>query len=281
MKRLLAVVLLAILVGGCQRPVKMVLVYEIDTQADPDAATVDPETVARAVRARVYPNSVHVLDDGRIEVGLSDDDPAIVARMDRIIRALGTFELRVLANHVDHPELIELAAKSDSRRVHDEQGELLGWWVPVSPGKASTFEESPKVVLRERGTDDRRTKEVLVVNDDWGVNGSYLVRAKPSIDDRGLPCINFRFNDRGGRLMGGLTSDNCPDPITNFSRKLGIILNGTLHSAPNIHTTIRDSGVITGDFTQQQVEELATVLNAGSLPARLRKVDRRKVGGAQ
>ena len=40
-------------------------------------------------------------------------------------------------------------------------------------------------------------------------------------------------------------------------------------SAPNIHSRIYTNGQIMGTFTQTQVEDLVTKLNAGSLPARL------------
>jgi preprotein translocase subunit SecD len=59
---------------------------------------------------------------------------------------------------------------------------------------------------------------------------------------------------------------------TGFSRKLGIILDGFLVSAPAIRSTISGRGEITGSFSRQEVDDLVDVLNAGSLPAPLVKV---------
>ena len=270
--------MLAVLIAGCQPPVRVILVYKVDTDFDPDAVSVDVETVAQVVRARVYPNRVRVLDDGRIEVGLSDDDPADVARMDRVIRALGTLEFRVVANRCDHRELIELAThQAGASRIRDENGELLGWWVPLATSKASVFQHSPEIVLRATGPEDGKTAEVLVANDLWRVNGSYITAATPGVDGNGRPCLNFQFNHRGGQLMAGLTGDNTPDQATGFRRRLGIILDGTLHSAPNIASTIRERGLIEGNSTPEEAEDLAAVLNGGSLPVIIKKVSQRKV----
>jgi hypothetical protein len=51
-----------------------------------------------------------------------------------------------------------------------------------------------------------------------------------------------------------------------------VVLDGTVCSAPSIQSTIFNSGQITGSVTKQQVEDLARVLDAGSLPAKIRPV---------
>jgi SecD/SecF fusion protein len=280
-KGLLPVFLIVVLVAGCLPPTRVILVYEIDTDVEPDVAEIDVETVARVIRARTYPNRVRVTNDGRIEVGLSDDTPANVARMDRIIRALGTFELRIVANQRDHPELVELAVATDVSKINDETGELLGRWLPLSTGQASTFEVSQGIAVRTRGEGEDEITEILVANDLWNVNGGYLMSARLGVDEMGQPCVNFHFNDRGGRLMAGLTGDNVPDQATGFKRQVAIILNGTVHSAPTINSTIRERGVIEGNFTRQQAEDLIAMLNGGSLPARVKKVGQRRVGGEE
>jgi len=63
--------------------------------------------------------------------------------------------------------------------------------------------------------------------------------------------------------------------MMDFARKLGIILNGRLVSAPAIRATIRDRGEITGSFTKQEVRDLAAVLNAGPMPVAIRQVEKR------
>ena len=284
MKRLLLVLLLLTAsVAGCERPIRMILVYEVEPASTADESAVDLQKLAAAMDRRVNPGArrgrVDVLDEGRIEVGLFDDDPVKVERMDRVIRAVGTLEFRVLANDRDHAVLIEQAKKTDASRIYDERRNLLAWWVPLTTGKELGLEVFPGGLQRETGTEDGKTTEVLVVNDSFNVNGSYLVRATTGSDQRNRPSISLRFNKRGGQLMRGLTGDNLPDKTRGFSRKLGIILNGAIHSAPGIQAVIGERAEITGDFTQEEVENLADVLNAGSLPAKIKKVSQRKVNG--
>lgn len=284
MKRLLLILLLLTAsVAGCERPVRVILVYEVDPASASDKSEVDLQKLAAAMDRRVNPRArrgrVRVLDDGRIEVGLFDDDPAKVERMDRVIRAVGTLEFRILANNRDHAALIEEAKETDASRIYNDERNLLAWWVPLATGKESTFEAYSEIALRTMGTEGRKTTEVLVVNDPFDLNGGYLVGVTTDTDQTGRPNLSITFNNLGGRLMRALTAANLPDEISSFSRKLGIILNGSVHSAPAVQAVIGERAEITGVFTQAEAEDLADVLNAGSLPAKIKKVSQRKVNG--
>ena len=85
------------------------------------------------------------------------------------------------------------------------------------------------------------------------------------------------FNAAGARLFGGLTGSNLPDQVQDFTRKLGIILDGELRSAPAIWGTVSERVHITGNFTHEEVQDLANLLNAGALPTAIRKVEQRVV----
>ena len=89
---------------------------------------------------------------------------------------------------------------------------------------------------------------------------------------KGKPCIIFGFDNAGGQLFGQLTGSHLPDKLTGFSYRLAIILDDEVYSAPSIQSTIYDSGQITGSFTSDEVDEIVSMLNAGSLPARIRPV---------
>jgi SecD/SecF fusion protein len=71
--------------------------------------------------------------------------------------------------------------------------------------------------------------------------------------------------------MAALTNLNLPDKDTDFHRRLGIVLDNELLSAPRIMSVIADRGRITGRFTQEEVNFLVRVLRAGKLPAVLNK----------
>src|SRR3989304_2239377 len=55
----------------------------------------------------------------------------------------------------------------------------------------------------------------------------------------------------------------------NIGKPLAIILDGTLYSAPVIRDRIPGTGIIEGNFTQDEVNELIAIMRAGSLPADL------------
>lgn len=108
----------------------------------------------------------------------------------------------------------------------------------------------------------RRTVEVA---------GDRLVDAQPTFQD-GQPIVSFRFDASGGRRFGELTAEN-------VGNRLAIVLDREVVSAPRIQTAILGgSGIITGRFTVQQVNDLALVLRAGALPAPLTVLEERTVG---
>jgi preprotein translocase subunit SecD len=105
------------------------------------------------------------------------------------------------------------------------------------------------------------------------VAGEDLTDAQPSFDSRsGEPDVNFRFNLRGGQRFGQVTAEN-------VGKLFAIVLDGKIISAPRILGPITGgSGQITGNFTVEQADNLAVLLRAGALPAKLTVVEERTVG---
>ncbi|MHC4169331.1 MAG: SecDF P1 head subdomain-containing protein [Planctomycetota bacterium] len=89
-----------------------------------------------------------------------------------------------------------------------------------------------------------------------------LERANPSTDAMGRRAVGFLLDDRGGDLLRNITGKN-------IGRPLCILLDDIAISAPNIEERLRKSSIISGSFTQMEVEEIADRLNAGCLPAPL------------
>jgi SecD/SecF fusion protein len=79
------------------------------------------------------------------------------------------------------------------------------------------------------------------------------------------------MTDRGAGLMGGLTGTALPDRDRGVYRMLGIVLDGELLSAPRVMSLIADRGRITGAFTQEEVDYLVGIVQAGALPIALKK----------
>ncbi|MBX9678065.1 MAG: protein translocase subunit SecD [Gemmataceae bacterium] len=106
------------------------------------------------------------------------------------------------------------------------------------------------------------------------ISGKYLVSAFPSPDSNGRMVVSFTFDSTGGDLFGNLTGKNVPTgegpADQKIMRHLAIVLDGLVMSAPTINSQIRQSGQITGNFTQKETENLVNILRAGRLPATLK-----------
>ncbi len=273
--------------GSLNQPIGVILVYEIDRQGGRvDPASVNMKALTAAIDRRINPSlpprgHVRSLENGQIEIGVYGNDPKTVERIELLMEATGTLEFRILANRRDHTAMLERAEREDETdRFLSEvmDGQLLAWWVPVAPGNEDSI-EYPEILTRTREADGQERLEVLVVNSGFDVTGDYLSRATPSVDQTGTPSLIFEFNPTGAQLFGGLTGSNLPAPTGDFTRKLGIILNGQLVSAPAIQSTIFNRGEITGSFTKDEVQDLADILTSGAFPATLRQVERRTVAG--
>ncbi len=105
------------------------------------------------------------------------------------------------------------------------------------------------------------------------VGGEDLDSAKGDYDNQsGTPVVAFSFNASGAKKFANATREN-------VGRRLAIVLDGKVISAPTINSPITGgSGVITGNFTVQSAHELALLLRSGKLPAPLIVAEERIVG---
>lgn len=103
------------------------------------------------------------------------------------------------------------------------------------------------------------------------ITGNDLTDAGPSYSE-GQAVVSFKFNAAGGRRFGQVTTENVGKPFA-------IVLDGEVISAPRINEPILGgSGIITGNFTTASANELAILLRAGQLPAKLEILEERTVG---
>jgi hypothetical protein len=96
------------------------------------------------------------------------------------------------------------------------------------------------------------------------ITGRDLKNARASVDAQtNGPDVNFTLNPQGADKFKRATG-------ANIGRRLAIVLDGSVASAPTIQGQIGGDGVIHGRFTTQEADELSKVLRAGALPATLR-----------
>jgi protein-export membrane protein SecD len=84
--------------------------------------------------------------------------------------------------------------------------------------------------------------------------------------------VNLEFSRRGGLRFANITG-------ANVGRKLGIVLDSVVNSAPVIRDKISGGrAVIQGNFTAETARDLKVVLRAGALPADVRIEEERTIG---
>ena len=124
---------------------------------------------------------------------------------------------------------------------------------------------------------DRETKQErkipYVVQKKTLLTGADLSTARVSIDQNtSEPYVSVEFNAAGAKAFGELTE-------ANVGRRLAIVLDGNVHSAPVIRERIPSGQAqITGGFTSEEATDLAIVLRAGALPAPVQVLEERTVG---
>ena len=119
----------------------------------------------------------------------------------------------------------------------------------------------------------RRTEIPLLLKSRTLLTGDALEGAKVQIGDRfGEPHVSLKFNTQGARDFERITGEN-------VKKRLAIVLDGVVHSAPVIQERISGGQAqITGSFTMEEATDLAIVLRAGSLPAPVTILEERTVG---
>ncbi len=111
-----------------------------------------------------------------------------------------------------------------------------------------------------------------IVEDTPVVSGEDLVDAQPSFDQNGQPAVSFRFDTTGARKFGDYTAANIGAPFA-------IVLDDEVISAPVIQSHIPGgSGIITGTFSVEESTNLAILLRAGALPAKMTFLEERTIG---
>ena len=117
-------------------------------------------------------------------------------------------------------------------------------------------------------------KETLLIHEDAVLTGDTLVSAEVKFDQSRFnePYITLEFNSKGAAIFSEVTGQN-------VGRRLAIVLDGKIHSAPRINEKIPSGRAsITGRFSVDEAGDLAIILRAGALPAPIYIEEERTVG---
>jgi preprotein translocase subunit SecD len=105
------------------------------------------------------------------------------------------------------------------------------------------------------------------------ITGRDLKGARVGVGAHGEPSVEFTLGPQGAVRFGQETG-------RNIGRRLAIVLDERVISAPMIEQPVGAQGQIRGRFTPAEADELAKVLRAGALPAKMRYLQELTVGAS-
>ncbi|MDO8427242.1 MAG: protein translocase subunit SecD [Deltaproteobacteria bacterium] len=173
--------------------------------------------------------------------GLKDPERAI-----QLIGKTAVLEFRLLDESMDVQKALAYGPPPGSDILYQQ----------TKNPQAGTVERTPYLVK----------KEILLTGDS-------LSDARVAIDTQyNEPYVSLTFDSGGGRTFERITSQN-------VGKRLAIVLDGNVHSAPQIKEAISGGKAqITGGFTHEEAADLAIVLRAGALPAPVTVIQNVTVG---
>ena len=192
--------------------------------------------------------------------------------------SLGSYQILVQLPGVDDPArvkevmqstaMLEIRQAMDNGRTYGSEQEALAAHGGILP--------SDSVVIKGKNIGSRTASSespdvYYVISRVSAVSGRDLRSAEAGREDSGRPDVIFTLTRDGGDRFWNFTSAHVGD-------FLAVVLDGKVQEVANIKEGIRDTGRITGSFTDQQTKDLSMVLRSGALPASIKYLEERTVG---
>jgi preprotein translocase subunit SecD len=212
------------------------------------------------------------------DAGLNQRISTVVQQSIEVIRKrvdeLGTTEPSIQRQGVDRI-LVEAPGEKDPARLKD----IIGRTAQLS------FHLVDTAVSPQDVAEGRAPAGVIVLDSVDEPPIPYAIEESPLLSGEDLtdaqatfeqqtsePVVSFRLSTTGSRKFAQVTTDN-------VGRPFAIVLDEQIISAPVIREPITGgSGQISGNFTVESANDLAVLLRAGALPAKLAVVEERTVG---
>lgn len=156
---------------------------------------------------------------------------------------------------------ISVDEKTQDILVEDyESGDLIGKIIPSSGGELYLKNLETEENLGEILSNKKAATSVLV--GPVLLKGDKLVDARAGYDSTGKIIVSMSFTDEGKEIFEKVTSEN-------IGKRLAIVLDRDIKSAPVIKTAISGDAVIEGIESLDEAKDIALVLQTGALPVEL------------
>jgi preprotein translocase subunit SecD len=176
--------------------------------------------------------------------------------------------------------LLQVPGADDPERVKELVGktarlsfQLVRNVLPLSEAQSFVPGPGEEILFPFEGRGKGEAPDVAyVVDKEILLSGDMLIDAQPTFDQYERPQVSFRLNGLGTDLFGGVTQKNT-------GRLFAIVLDGTVVSSPQIREPIMGGqGVISGNFSLQEAQDLSLLMRSGALPAPLTVLEERVIG---
>ncbi len=160
--------------------------------------------------------------------------------------------------------VVELPGLKDPSRIKSLLGKTAKLSFRLVTNQTNEFGSDK--MMSESGED-------LIVSRQIIMSGDNLIDAQPRLDSQSnQPMVSFTLDRLGAQKFGKTTTNN-------VGKRLAIVLDNKIISAPVIREAITGgNGSISGNFSFQDVTDLALLLRSGALPTPINIVEERTVG---
>jgi preprotein translocase subunit SecD len=240
--------------------------YDVATTADGVSLTMKPGAI-RDLETRTLNTSIETIRDRVDKLGVAEAQVAPYG--------LGANQILVELPGVSDPGRVEDIIQSTAKlSIHEVMGG------PFENDQAALTANNgviPADAMLVRGSATSGAPEsTWLLKRVSEVEGTDFRDAQPSQDQNGRPNIRFNLTTEAGDRFYKYTSAHSSTSTTPGS--MAIVLDNRVREVAGIQSAIRDSGEITGGFTQQQANDLSLMLRTGALPATISFLETRTVG---
>ncbi|HQL88646.1 MAG: bifunctional preprotein translocase subunit SecD/SecF [Lentisphaerae bacterium ADurb.Bin082] len=216
----------------------------------------DPADIPKGDRVEDIRDRILVILDNRLNVlGVTEPE----------IKATGPNRISVRMPSVDEADkadirqTIKQAARLQFHLVAINNAELVAQY----EADPQSFKTPPGLLRKEienEHSGEVVTEVIFIEKTPERIRGEDVDKAFPNVNEFGNWTISLKFKHRGALAFAEVTGKN-------VNRRLAIMLDDTIYSAPNIREAITGGQAeISGSFTYEEARRLAGVIASGNVP---------------